>query len=111
MTFSPTDCTRYTDPKRASLDSSGTFQLTDDDADTARIVMGADYVRRYAAIAQLIHTEEEEGSYRDDRTMMNLQDAFRACAWLEDNLPQTIALESDTLAPVENMNGEVLYID
>ncbi len=102
MTFSPTDCTRYTDPKGATLESAGAFQFTDDDADTARIVMGADYVRRYAAIAQIIHTDEDEGTYRDDRVMMNLQDAFRACTWLEEHLPEVTAIHAKTTLLLEN---------
>lgn len=87
MTFSPTDCLRYTDPRYATQDSVGSFQLNDDDVHAARIVMGADYVRGYVGIAQKIHAEEESGQYRDDRAIMNLEDAFKAIQWLENNVP------------------------
>ena len=98
MTFSPTDCLRYTNPKHATLDSAGSFQFDDEDADVARIVMGTDCVRRYVSIAHSIHTKEEPGKYRDDRAMMNLQDAFRACEWLERNLPPGIADDREVLS-------------
>jgi hypothetical protein len=102
MTFNPTSCTRYIDPKEATLESLGGFQFSDNDADTARIVMGTDYVRRYAAIAQIIHTGEEAGAYRNDRVMMNLQDAFRACTWLEEHLPEAVAIDAKSTLLLEN---------
>jgi hypothetical protein len=87
MTFSPESCLRYIDPKLATYDSNGGFQLNDEDKWAARIAMGAGYIRTYVEIARIISQEDGDASYRRSRVMMNLDDAMYACEWMERTLP------------------------
>lgn len=81
-------CSKNIDPRTATHDSVGLFQLTEQDATIARILIAVSSVRAYVTVASNIRDEEIPGQYCNDRMRLNLEDALATCDWLHEYLEE-----------------------
>jgi len=93
--FIPARNDSYIAPEDVEGKGPGPFVLNAEEERAAMAAMVEGYIGAYGRIALSIHADEEPGQYCDVRAMLNLEDMFDACRWVEDHLnPEALRVTS-----------------